>query len=163
MLIAGAGRWKGQNVSAYDALVELKELWHGQAASIAVDCLHPAMPQSPPPPVRIELLQGTLDLLILHTLRAGPRHGYSITQSIRAGSRDALQVDTGSLYPALHRLQRKGLLKSDWGTTDNLQRARFYQLTAAGKRQLAAEQAKWSQMVDAIAGVLKSAPEGGAA
>lgn len=112
---------------------------------------------------RIELLQGTLDLLILHTLRAGPRHGYAITQAIRAGSNEALQVDTGSLYPALHRLQRKGWLKSEWGTTENQQRARFYQLTAAGKRQLAAEQAKWAQTVEAIAGVLKSSPEGGLA
>ena len=103
---------------------------------------------------RIELLQGTLDMLILHTLRWGARHGYAIAQAIRSGSGEILQVETGSLYPALHRLERQGWLKSEWGQTENNQRAKFYSLTAAGKKQLAAEQGRWTQMSAAIAGLM---------
>jgi PadR family transcriptional regulator PadR len=112
---------------------------------------------------RIELLQGTLDMLILQTLRWGPMHGYAIALGIRSGSEDVLQVETGSLYPALHRLEKKGWLRATWGTTENRQRARFYQLTANGKRQLAEEQAKWSQMVEAVAALMGRKPEGGQA
>ena len=100
---------------------------------------------------RIELLQGTLDLLILQTLRWGPHHGYGISQAIRAGSNDALQVETGSLYPALHRLEKRGWVRSEWKTSENKQRAKYYRLTAAGKKQLAVEQSRWSQIVDAVA------------
>jgi len=103
---------------------------------------------------RIELLQGTLDMLILQTLAWGPRYGFGIAQMIRAGSRNALQVDTGSLYPALHRLERQGAIDAEWGISENNQRVRIYRLTAAGRRQLTAERSKWKQLADAIAGVM---------
>ena len=109
---------------------------------------------------RIELLQGTLDMLILQTLRWGPLHGYAITQAIRMGSDEVLQVESGSAYPALHRLEKKGFIRASWGVTENRQRARFYALTAKGKKQLAAEQAKWSQMVEAIAALMGRKPSG---
>src|SRR5881398_3731186 len=94
---------------------------------------------------RIELLQGTLDLLILQTLQWGPRHGYGISQAIGADSADVLQVDTGSLYPALHRLERQGWIRAEWKLSDHRQRARVYQLTAAGRKHLAAERSRWEQ------------------
>jgi len=110
---------------------------------------------------RIELLQGTLDLIVLQTLRWGPRHGYGIAQMIRANSRDALQVDTGSLYPALHRLERTGAIAAEWETSENRQRVRVYRLTAAGRKQLAAERSRWDQLSEAIAGILAPPlPEG---
>jgi PadR family transcriptional regulator, regulatory protein PadR len=112
---------------------------------------------------RIELLQGTLDLLILQTLCAGPLHGYAITQAIRSRSAEALQVDTGSLYPALHRLEKKRSLKASWGLTENKQRARFYELTAAGRKQLVVEHARWLQIVEAIGRIVNPAPETGRA
>jgi PadR family transcriptional regulator, regulatory protein PadR len=111
---------------------------------------------------RIELLQGTLDMLILQTLAWGPRYGFGIAQMIRAGSRNALQVDTGSLYPALHRLERQGAIDAEWGVSENNQRVRIYQLTAAGRRQLTAERSKWKQLADAIAGVMAPPAESGA-
>jgi PadR family transcriptional regulator, regulatory protein PadR len=104
---------------------------------------------------RIELLQGTLDMLILQTLRWGSRHGYAISQAIRSGSGEVLQVETGSLYPALHRLEKRGWLKSEWKQSENKQRAKFYSLTAKGKKQLAAEHSRWSQMSAAIASLMK--------
>ena len=103
---------------------------------------------------RIELLQGTLDLLILQTLRWGPQHGYGISQAIRANSNDILQVDTGSLYPALHRLERQKWIAADWKVSENKQRVRVYRLTNAGKKHLLAERSRWAQLSDAIAGVL---------
>src|SRR5258707_6870642 len=103
---------------------------------------------------RIELLQGTLDLLILQTLQWGPHHGYAISQSLRLHSSDLLQVDTGSLYPALHRLERQRWIRAEWKLSDNNQRARVYQLTAAGRKQLAAERSRWTQLSTAIAGIL---------
>lgn len=105
---------------------------------------------------RIEILQGTLDLLILQTLQWGPRHGYGITQAIRANSSDALQVDTGSLYPALHRLERQGWVAASWKVSENNQRTRVYRLTARGKRQLASERSRWEQLQAAMAGVLNA-------
>jgi transcriptional regulator len=102
----------------------------------------------------IELLQGTLDLLILQTLRAGPRHGYGISQTIRLDSGERLQVDTGSLYPALHRLERQGFVKGQWKLSDARQRTRVYSLTRAGRTQLDSERSRWSQLSDAIAGIL---------
>ena len=106
---------------------------------------------------RIEILQGTLDLLILQTLQWGPQHGYGISVAIRNRSGELLQVDTGSLYPALHRLEKQKWVKSEWRISENKQRAKFYQLTAAGKKQLSRERSKWSQLSDAIAGVLQPA------
>lgn len=106
---------------------------------------------------RIELLQGTLDLLILQTLQWGPQHGYGITQAIRLNSGEALEVETGTLYPALHRLEREGWIESEWKLSDNNQRVRCYQLTAAGKRQLLNERARWKALAAAIAGILKPA------
>jgi transcriptional regulator len=108
---------------------------------------------------RIELLQGTLDFIILQTLRWGPRHGYGISQLIRAGSKDVLQVDTGSLYPALHRLERRKLVAAEWQISDNNQRVRVYSLTDRGRRQLAAERSRWAQISEAIAALMKPQPE----
>jgi PadR family transcriptional regulator PadR len=110
---------------------------------------------------RIELLQGTLDMLILQTLQWGSQHGYGITQAIRASSGEALQVETGSLYPALHRLEKQGWLKSEWKLTESNQRAKYYRLTPAGKRQLASEHTRWAELVKAIAGVMNPAGSGG--
>jgi PadR family transcriptional regulator PadR len=103
---------------------------------------------------RIELLQGTLDLIVLQTLRWGPRHGYGIAQMIRASSRDVLQVDTGSLYPALHRLEKSGAIAAEWETSENRQRVRVYRLTVAGRKQLDAERSRWEQLSEAMAGIL---------
>lgn len=108
---------------------------------------------------RIELLQGTLDLLILRTLKWGSQHGYAITQAIRSGSGDVLQVETGSLYPALHRLEKQGWVESEWKLTEHNQRAKFYRLTAAGRKQLAAEQAQWERMSEAIGRLLRGGAE----
>src|SRR6266566_3004099 len=99
---------------------------------------------------RIELLQGTLDLLILQTLQWGPQHGYSISQAIRANSGDVLQVDTGSLYPALHRLERQRWIASKWEVSENRQRTKTYRLTPAGKKQLLSEHSRWRRLVEAM-------------
>ena len=107
---------------------------------------------------RLELLQGTLDMLILQTLQWGPQHGYAISQTIQSQSSDALKIETGSLYPALHRLQKQGWVRSEWRQTDAKQRAKFYRLTAAGKKQLVRERDRWSQLVAAISGVLDADP-----
>jgi len=103
---------------------------------------------------RIELLQGTLDLLILQTLQWGPQHGYGISQAIRANSMDAFQVDTGSLYPALHRLARQKLIAASWKTSDNRQRIRVYRLTKKGREELASGRSRWERFVEAMGGIL---------
>ena len=105
---------------------------------------------------RIEILQGTLDLLILQTLQWGPQHGYHVANAIRANSSDVLQVDTGSLYPALHRLERQKLIAASWKMSDNKQRTRVYRLTAAGRRQLADERSRWDRLVEAMGGILRA-------
>ena len=110
---------------------------------------------------RLELLQGTLDMLILRTLRWGPRHGHGIGQAIRSQSDDQLKVETGSLYPALHRLVKRGWLKAEWGVSEANQRARYYRLTAAGKAQLVREQDRWTRLVDAIGRIMNTAPDTG--
>src|SRR5689334_16910987 len=115
------------------------------------------MPGNEPYRNRIELLQGTLDMLILNTLQWGARHGHGIAQAIRANSGELLQVETGSLYPALHRLERQGSLASEWKLSENNQRAKYYRLTAAGKKQLLSEHSKWNLLVKAISGVLNPA------
>ena len=107
------------------------------------------------PPDRIEFLQGTLDMLILQTLCRGKQHGYGISQSIRTGSADTLQLETGSLYPALHRLEKRGWIESEWKTSDNNQRAKYYQLTAKGRKQLSTQHARWTQFVDAVSALMK--------
>ena len=99
---------------------------------------------------RIELLQGTLDMLILQTLRWGPQHGYGIGLAIRAGSGEVLQVETGSLYPALHRLEKQGWIQSEWKSSEHNQRAKYYRLTAGGKKQLTSENSRWKQLSAAI-------------
>lgn len=106
----------------------------------------------------IELLQGTLDLLILQTLRWGPQHGYGISQAIRANSGDVLRVDTGSLYPALHRIERQKLIASEWKVSENNQRVKVYRLTAEGRRQLASERSRWEQFSEAVTRALN--PQG---
>ena len=121
------------------------------------------MARKPAHQSRIEMLQGTLDLLVLQTLRWGPQHGYGIARMIQANSQQALRVETGSLYPALHRLERRKFIVADWELSENKQRVRVYRLTAAGKKQLAAEQSWWAKFSDAIASLAKrpvSEPEG---
>jgi transcriptional regulator len=104
---------------------------------------------------RIQLLQGTLDLLVLQTLVFGEQHGHGIATAIQRTSEDVLLVDHGSLYPALQRLERAGLISSDWGTSDNNRRARYYKLTRTGRARLTAETGKWEKMVRAVSRVLK--------
>jgi transcriptional regulator len=110
---------------------------------------------------RIELLQGTLDMLVLQTLQWGPRHGYGISLAIRANSGEVLQVDTGSLYPALHRLERQKWITSEWSVSENNQRVKVYQLTALGRKHLAAERSRWDKMTEAVAGVLAATKQRG--
>jgi transcriptional regulator len=106
-------------------------------------------------PDKIELVQGTLDMLILRTLQWGPQHGHGISVAIRAASDDVLQVEHGSLYPALHRLREQGWIQAAWKMTENKQRARYYRLSAKGKKRLAAEESRWNRLVEAIARVMK--------
>lgn len=108
---------------------------------------------------RIELLQGTLDMLILKTLQWGPQHGYGISQAIRNNSGEVLQVETGSLYPALHRLEKQGWVKSEWGESESKQRARFYRITASGKKQLASDHNRWERIVDAVGAIMSGKPK----
>jgi PadR family transcriptional regulator PadR len=110
-------------------------------------------------PPSTDLLQGTLDLLILKTIALEPMHGWGISQRIQQISNDVLQVGQGSLYPALHRLEYKGWIQSDWGNSENNRRAKFYSLTTAGKKQLKTELATWDRLSTAIATVIKQVPE----
>jgi transcriptional regulator len=104
---------------------------------------------------RVELLQGTLDMLILRALQWGSQHGHGIGQAIRHSSADLLQIERGSLYPALHRLEARGLISAEWKSSDLNRRAKYYRLTAAGKKQLVAEQSKWKLLVRAIGRVMR--------
>jgi transcriptional regulator len=108
---------------------------------------------------RIQLLQGTLDMLILQTLVFGPRHGHGIATTIQRTSDEALLVDHGSLYPALQRLERSGLIQAEWGTSENNRRARYYKLTRAGRRRLADETSMWERIVQAVGRVMHAAPK----
>jgi PadR family transcriptional regulator PadR len=109
------------------------------------------------PEDRIELLQGTLDLLILRTLRLGPAHGHAIAKAIELGSEDVLLIEQGSLYPALHRLIKRGWIAFEEGVSENNRKAKFYRLTPKGRRQLAIEQSKWDRFARAMARVLRPA------
>ena len=103
---------------------------------------------------KLDLLQGTLDVLILQTLGWGPQHGYGIMQMMRANSSNVLQVETGSLYPALHRLERQKLIRAGWKVSENNQRVREYRITPAGRKHLRAERTRWDQLAAAIGGIL---------
>jgi PadR family transcriptional regulator, regulatory protein PadR len=107
-------------------------------------------------PERLELLQGTLDLIVLKLLRAAPANGWDLTQSIQLVSKGALDVNYGSLYPALRRLEARGWIKGRWGTSENNRRARFYELTAAGRKQLDAERAAWDKFSQALGLILEA-------
>ena len=111
----------------------------------------------PHPQDRIELVYGSLDMLILRTLRWGPTHGHGIAKSIERMSEETLRVEHGSLYPALQRLQQEGWITAEWGVSNNKQRAKFYRLTALGRRQLLVETSRWERYVRAITGVLRPA------
>src|SRR5436853_4796426 len=111
------------------------------------------------PPARLELLQGTLEVLILRTLLREPKHGHAIAKHIQRTSEEMLQVETGSLYPALHRLEIQGWVDASWETSDKGKRAKFYRLTKTGAKQLASEQSRWQQMSRAIGLVLKPQTE----
>ena len=110
-------------------------------------------------PTRVDLLQGTLELLILRTLLAGPNHGHSIAKHIQRTSEELLQVETGSLYPALHRLEAKGWVAASWETSDKGKRARYYKLTARGRKELASEQSKWQVYARAVGLILNPADQ----
>jgi transcriptional regulator len=117
------------------------------------------MPKKGSPPLEGELLQGTLDLLILQTLMQGAAHGHTIAYAIEHRSEEVLQVEHGSLYPALHRLEDRGWISSSWGTSENNRRARYYELTPAGRKQLAQQTSRWEELVRAINRVLRPAEE----
>lgn len=118
------------------------------------------MPKQEPYRNQVELLQGTLDMLILRTLQWGPQHGHGIGQAIGTRSEDALQIEHGSLYPALHRLEKQGWLSAEWKVSQANRRAKYYKLTSAGRRQLTREQSRWDALVKTIARVMRPA-EGG--
>src|SRR5689334_24163085 len=117
------------------------------------------MPRRNTPPLEGEMLQGTLDMLILRTISAGPAHGHTIANAIERGSEDVLQVEHGSLYPALHRLEDRGWIASFWGSSENNRKAKYYRLTPAGRKQLTLQTTRWEQVVRAIGRVLKPAAE----
>ena len=110
-------------------------------------------------PKPADLLQGTLDLLILKAVSLGPLHGYGVLIRLQQISGDRLQIQQGSLYPALYRLEHQGLIAAEWGTSDNNRRAKYYALTPAGRRRLQQEARQWNDMADIIAGVLRASPE----
>lgn len=110
-------------------------------------------------PMQSEFLQGTLDMLVLQTLVLGPAHGHTIAHAIERGSDDVLQVEHGSLYPALHRLEDRGWIASFWGTSENNRKAKYYRLTPVGRKQLAAQTTRWEQVVQAIGRILKPVAE----
>lgn len=106
---------------------------------------------------RLELPQGTLDLLILKTLALGAQHGWAVSERVQQISKDVLRIQQGSLYPALHRLERRGWIKGRWGASDNNRRAKFYELTRAGKKQLEAEESAWRKLTAAVGNLLETA------
>jgi PadR family transcriptional regulator, regulatory protein PadR len=149
--------WLPRRAAASSPLRLLTAYGLGYRLSISVDTNRRATTD------RHDLLQGTLDMLILRTLQWGPQHGYAIAQLIRSQSSDVLRVEAGSLYPALQRLAKRRWVTARWGQTTQNQRAKFYRLTAEGKRQLLREQSRWSELVEAIGRILypTSAPSTG--
>src|SRR5499425_475000 len=123
-----------------------------------VDHRHKNMPRRESP-LQSEMVQGTLDMLILRTLVMGPAHGQTIAHAIERGSEEVLQVEHGSLYPALHRLQNRGWIASFWGTSENNRKAKYYRLTPEGRKQLEAQKSRWEQVVRAISRILNPVPE----
>ncbi|HEX6533889.1 MAG TPA: PadR family transcriptional regulator [Gemmatimonadaceae bacterium] len=117
--------------------------------------------RTPSDPERIALLQGTLDLIVLRTLLAGAQHGQGIARAIQRTSRDVLLVDHGSLYPALQRLEANGWIRAEWGTSENNRKARFYELTKLGRKQLVREESQWRKLVNAVSLFLGPEPAGG--
>ena len=117
------------------------------------------MPSRGRSPIDSNLLQGTLDVLVLKTLALGPAHGHTIAHAIESRSEDVLQVEHGSLYPALHRLEDRGWIASSWGTSENNRRARYYRLTAKGRKQLGAQTSRWDEIVSAVNRILRPASE----
>ena len=117
------------------------------------------MPKRGAPPLEADLLQGTLDLLILQTLILGPAHGHTIAYAIEHRSNEVLQVEHGSLYPALHRLETRGWIASSWGVSENNRKARFYRLTPKGRKQLSRQTSRWDQLVTAVNRILQPAGE----
>ena len=111
------------------------------------------------PPEKLALPQGTLDLLILKTVALEPQHGWAISERVQQISKDVLQIQQGSLYPALHRLERRGWIKARWGASENNRRAKFYELTAAGRKRLREETASWNRLATAIGSALAAQPE----
>src|SRR3989454_5074492 len=120
-----------------------------QEPNCLLECLLVTMPNKTSGENRVELLQGTLDMMILRTLRWGPQHGHGVGQAIRASSQDVLQVERGSIYPALHRLERQGWIESEWKITENKQRAKYYRLTRTGRKQLVSEESRWNRLLKA--------------
>jgi len=110
-------------------------------------------------PDHVDLLQGTLDMLILKAVSLGPLHGYGVLLRIEQISKDRLEIQQGSLYPALYRLEHQGWITSEWGESENKRKAKYYRLTSAGKRRLRAETENWNRMADVIAGILRTSPE----
>jgi PadR family transcriptional regulator, regulatory protein PadR len=110
-------------------------------------------------PLQSEMLQGTLDMLVLRTLVLGPAHGHTIAHAIERGSGEVLQIEHGSLYPALHRLEERGWIAAFWGTSENNRKAKYYRLTPAGRKQLVAQTTRWEQVVQAIGRVMKPVEE----
>lgn len=129
----------------------------GLSGAAQVDYLLETMPKRGTPPMQGELLQGTLDLLVLKTLALGPAHGHTIAHAIAHRSEDVLQVEHGSLYPALHRLEDRGWISSFWGTSENNRRARYYRLTPKGRAQLAQQTTRWDEIVRAVNRILRPA------
>jgi len=117
------------------------------------------MPKKGTAPIQGEMLQGTLDLLVLQTLVMGPAHGHTIAQAIENRSENVLQVEHGSLYPALHRLEDRGWIASFWGTSENNRKARYYRMTPAGRKQLLEQIGRWDQLVRAISRIIRPATE----
>jgi len=127
-----------------------------QPPDLLLECLLVTM-RANPGENRIDLLQGTLDMLILQTLQWGPQHGHGVGQAIRQSSAELLLIERGSLYPALHRLEARGLISSEWKASETNRRAKYYRLTKAGKEHLVAEQSKWKLLVKTIARVMRPA------